>query len=698
MIRFIAVLCLAFTLGGCDRVRVVLMTAAEKVNLAFPLSAELTAAHSNLVTAAATDKNETQRIAEQFNQLLTVRAVTCTGTTKIGRFDTPSDIRQKLPDFECFKKQEAVLVEWVGLQRFAMTLRKPALRPLTVLPAKAIIPSAENSVTMAVARAANVAVVKSGSGKFTVVDLSGGKPINSFQAPGEAHRFAAVAPNGHMLAVPISNRSLTVFELESGSILWATDKYSDLVAWIPGIDAIILNETGGSKAILMDLRTGRVEPVLPSERNLNWALTMPGGPNQQLVGSQNSVSLVDFSRGVDGNVSMSVTKQWRLNGAGASSLTPMLMLNGKFLAFISNRDLGWLNLETGQQGLWAMSALNANGFIKLDESRILFSDSKRGSYTPTQKLLDVERQTVSTVQDISATEGYWLPFTPRSGLARSLNSAVVIHTTAQADNPMPLDQLLSEANLDAQLAKLQAQAAAATQSSASIYEPAEIAAANAASAAAGAALAAAEAAGRPKSDRQAYLDLLGRQVRAANVVNALRDGLPRDVVEQIRSGSRPQVTASVGGLAANAPAPVAFKPLLTDVPANAKVAMIGVYQAKPGVASTPGSTSHPVGGIRVNVESGSTPVVLVLASYEPVRWNVQNPSGRKIAAILLSGYLESSVMGLANVKVLKIGSNYAYKLGSPEYERLKTDVSRYISNTITSFQGRYEGQEFAVSD
>ena len=89
-------------------------------------------------------------------------------------------------------------------------------------------------------------------------------------------------------------------------------------------------------------------------------------------------------------------------------------------------------------------------------------------------------------------------------------------------------------------------------------------------------------------------------------------------------------------------------------------------------------------------------MVLALSSYEPVRWHIQNTSARKIATILLSGYHESSVIGADNVKLLKIGSNYAYKLDSPEYERLKKDISRYVSNPVASFQGSYQGQDFTV--
>jgi hypothetical protein len=692
LIRHATFFCLALALTGCDRFNAALMPAPDKINLAFPLTVELTVAKTSLLNALENNIEAKQGITDQLAQLMTVRALSCAGTTQIDRLDTPIQIKTKINDMECFKKQDAMLTEWVGLKRVAIALRQPALRPLAALAAKAIVPSADNSVTMAAAEAANIAVVKGNAGKFTVLDLSGGKPINSFQAPGEAYRFATVSPNGRLMAVPISNRSLTIYDLETASALWSTDKYSDLVAWMPELEALVLNEPSTSKVVLMDMRTGRAEPYLSAERNLTWALTMPGTKNQQLVGSQNTASLMDHQRNSDGSFTVSTTKQWRLNGSGgsgASSLKPLLLLNGKFLAFVSNRDLGWLNLETGQQGAWAMSAMGAHGFSKLNESSIIFFQNKRSSYSSAMKLLDVERMTVSTAKELSASEGYLLPFTPRSGFARAVNNAVVIYTAveAEAGAAQPLEQLLADAELEQQLAKLQAQAA---QSNLNNNDPATNAAASAAQAAADAAGAAANGS---TPARQALIDQLSKEVRARNVAAAIRDGLPRETVEQIRNGTLPRISGT--GASSGAPVSPPPQPLLTDVPSNAQVAIVGVYEARTNPPRAAGS--HTPGGIRVSVAPGSAPLVLVLTSYEPVRWHVQNTNGRKIAAILLSGYHESSVVGLDNAKVLKIGSNYAYKLDSPEYERLKKDVARYVASPVKSFQGGYEGQEFTVN-
>ena len=136
-------------------------------------------------------------------------------------------------------------------------------------------------------------------------------------------------------------------------------------------------------------------------------------------------------------------------------------------------------------------------------------------------------------------------------------------------------------------------------------------------------------------------------------------------------------------------------PTLTHVPANAYVDVIGVYEAKSGDDRR--VMVHSAGTVRVTVTPSSSPLVLVLTNYEPVHWLIENPTGRKISAVFLSGYYESSVRGAGDAQVLRIGSDYAYKLDSPGYRALKNNVARYVSNPVHSFQGSYSSQNFTVT-
>jgi hypothetical protein len=276
-----------------------------------------------------------------------------------------------------------------------------------------------------------------------------------------------------------------------------------------------------------------------------------------------------------------------------------------------------------------------------DENNIVYMQRARGNTPASLMMLDVANQAVSAISDADSDNGYPLTLAPRNGYAKQFNNTILVRNTFETRNPQTLETLLARADLDRQLAKLQNPPAAQTT------------VANGSSAAA---------------------------VEAA--IAAIRASA---VAQGIVLPSTPAV-------------PVANpRPLLGGIPSNAKVAAIGVYQARTaGARATQPNGERPAGVVRVNVAPGSTPLVLVLSSYEPVRWLVDNSNGRTISAVLLSGYYPSSVIGTLQADVLKIGDSYAYQMASPEYERLKTSVSRYVANPITSFQGSYEGQDFQV--
>lgn len=147
--------------------------------------------------------------------------------------------------------------------------------------------------------------------------------------------------------------------------------------------------------------------------------------------------------------------------------------------------------------------------------------------------------------------------------------------------------------------------------------------------------------------------------------------------------------SSVGGATVTMPG-------LNGVPPNAQVHIVGVYEGKGGIAQPSGSQVKR--DVRVAVRQGSAPIVLVLASYEPVNWVVEN-AGTRISAVLLSGYHPSSVTGAGGASVLRIGSAYAYSRNSRNYETLRNNVLQYTGpREIRTFQGEYSGVSFSVGE
>ena len=123
---------------------------------------------------------------------------------------------------------------------------------------------------------------------------------------------------------------------------------------------------------------------------------------------------------------------------------------------------------------------------------------------------------------------------------------------------------------------------------------------------------------------------------------------------------------------------------------DATVQAVGVYQGK----KAGDSKSKPF--IQVRVRPSSKPIVLVLSSYQAVRWVLIPERGARIGVVLISGYESSDVIGAGQARTIKFGSNYAYERNSSEYARLDEKVQKFLGRRIGTFQGLYEGENFSV--
>ena len=655
MIRLACLLALSMALTGCNQLRAVLLSQTEKVNLAFPVAEDLVTAHNSFFSSLEEGSSKSV-LAGQYAALLKIRGLTCSGTASIGLFDTTAVIKAKISDTACFKEQDAKLAEWIGIQRFVAALQKPALVPLSPLQSRAVIAIPESISSMVVARSANVIVLRASKPKFMVMQVPGGKIINSFDAPAEAYRPPALSPNGRVLAMPIGSSALWLVDTETGVTLWKTTKFSDVTAWLPEVAATVLSGTGNSVPMLLDHIKASIEAYPVTVQRPTWSVPLAAASARYALGTGRNIAVVDHSRSVEGAITVTPVKQLTLTGQGVSSSGPVLMGNGKKLVFVSVRDLGWIDIETGAQGVWNTSFLGStlnNGPAKVSETAIYLDVNLPG--TPTaSRLFDIEKETLSGVQGGDSNEGLLLSLAPRQGYLRRGSAALVIGNDVVAEGePQLLEKIVSDAQLAQQLAKLNAetqQQQLLQQMQQQVQNP--------------------YLASMSAADRERYMDHLLRQSRGSGSVTGATE-----------------IGAAYRGSAPGA------KPLLTDVSPDAKVSFIGVYEAS---STTPMPSGARIGGIRVNVMPGSTPLVLVLTSYEPVRWTI-NSGNRKISAILLSGNEQSSVISPGGAQIVKIGSSYAYKMDGPGYASVKQAVARYVSNPVQAFQGGYKGQDFSVN-
>lgn len=593
--RICAALPLLAALGGCDLYRTATTSVPDKVNEAFPLREDLVTARNSLVASLAGDAPAQQATADEVARMMTVRALSCSGGVSIGRFDAVAEVKRKIGSAECFREQDAKLADWLGMRRVGVAMRLPPLAAPAALPARFAVAQGDFAADLFIAASANVLAVQGTRGQYTVLELPSGRKMASLDAPGTSPHASSLSPNGRVLAVASGHGGVKFHDAEAGHLLWSSEKYGQVVAWLPQAEATLMSEKGAP--VLVDHRKASVASVPVAVSNVRWSLPLAGAAPRVLIGGGPAVAMLGYERASDGQVKLEPLRQWRLNGPGVTSGRPFLMEGGRRMLYVAASDLGWLEVESGQQGTWAMQPIHARGYAKLSETQVYMEASLGGEGRGVPHIFDLAQGTIVPAEP-DPQEGFLISLAPRPGYARRGQAPAITLATAAtpAGQAQPLDKVLAEAGLARELAKLQAaqQAASAT--------------------------------------------------------------------------------------------------MLSHVPPDARVAVIGVYESASGTHGH--GQPRRAGTVRVTVAPGRGPLVLALASYEPVNWVIQD-GGRPISAILLSSYYPSQVTG-TRAQVHRIGSQYAYKPDSPEFELLRKEIARYVAAPVQNFQGAYSGKEFSV--
>lgn len=132
---------------------------------------------------------------------------------------------------------------------------------------------------------------------------------------------------------------------------------------------------------------------------------------------------------------------------------------------------------------------------------------------------------------------------------------------------------------------------------------------------------------------------------------------------------------------------------LSDLARTAQIEAVSVYEA---VAMGAPAMNHAAGPVFVVVRPTLRPIVLVLSSHRTVEWRLDVLPGAALAAVLLSGYGESTVGGAGNAVIESIGGFYAFKRGSAEFRHLEQEILRCTGRTIENFQSVYAGNTFEI--
>ena len=615
-------LSLCVVLPGCARIQEAALRVTGKVNAAFPVPADVQAAHDRLQALLASDAKASETFAAETDSRMTVRALDCAKGLSIGRLDSVASVRGLPVDRSCLQERDRALLQFYGIRTIGVLLASPPLRarkavgPMSKLPRGRL--TSINYGT--VARDANVAVLRDIKNDAVVVAIPGGRPIATLPRALVSQPDNDLSPNGRVIAVRPTGQTTTFYEVESGVRLWEAPDDLRVLAWLPGLASFVYAARDGI-VMIADGLTGTVSehPVAP--RNSNYGADVPGAHERVLIGVAHQLNLIEHRRTAQGITATDVA-QFRIDsGHGITSGRPVPMRSGKLVVFKSVRDIGWIDLERGTSGVWETSALRTLNFAKLDETHLLITSVEQDRLTTRTWSFDIVEETLAPV-DTGGHRGLIVDIGDRVGFMLRGEDAWFGDEVA-AGEPIPLRQLTRNFELDVQLAFGRAQ-------------------------------------GLPEG--------------------AL---VPPPGAERWPAAPAPTVE------------PRAVLPGLGDVPRDAEVHIVGIYQGEGGAAAA-GSAGHPVRNVRVRTRASSRPIVLVLTSYEPVNWVVTD-SGARIAAVLLGGYHASSVTGVGNANVVRIGRAYAYEANTDQFVRLRTTVAQYAGGReVRSFQGAYTGAEFTV--
>ena len=128
----------------------------------------------------------------------------------------------------------------------------------------------------------------------------------------------------------------------------------------------------------------------------------------------------------------------------------------------------------------------------------------------------------------------------------------------------------------------------------------------------------------------------------------------------------------------------------------ADLQVVSIYSAGPGNNGAP---------VDVEVRPTSKPVVLALASYGSVLWNVKLAQGARVAAAIVGGYYEQEIQGLpagtpvayrAYFPSRNAAHFWGFDWNSEECRSMVEELVRMTGRPVATFQGEYTGRSFVV--
>lgn len=458
-LKMVVVLLVGLVLCACSRIQEAAMPATEKINEAYPVVAEVKLSRERLTSLLAGDAKAQKELGTTIDAQMTLRALSCAKGQSIGRLDSVASVRQLHLDPVCFQQQDQELMTLFGIRTIGVMLAKAALRPRQAIGAEKLLPvdKTEGVSQVVVANEANVAVLVDNKSKGTVVQLPGGEVIAKLSGLGSTGgQGLRLSPNGRVVVRQAEGYASTFLDAETGQPIWSTSdtELGRFLAWLPGVGSWLLSDRQGGVSLADGVR-GVVAPQPISVKNTSYAVTIPGSKPRLLMGSSNSLVLVEHAREDKGVATVEVAHFTLSADTAITSSAPVSMMGGRMVVYTSGRDMAWLDLDSGKTGSWRITPFFLNSFAKLDEQHVLMDSFAMLGRKSSAWLMDVSKQTVAPVGD-GMDKGLLMPFGAREGYFRRGSDTLLGDKVDAVGAAQDLSALVGEYDLQLQMAKVEA--------------------------------------------------------------------------------------------------------------------------------------------------------------------------------------------------------------------------------------------------
>jgi hypothetical protein len=454
-----------------------------------------------------------------------------------------------------------------------------------------------------------------------------------YQEPKTSSQIGQLSENGRLFTLKADAR-IKVRDAESGAVLLELPGVTTF-HWLDASSALYTKSDGSGKPTIVDFTSGRDGEAKGLQAAITNVSKVQGHQNQFIVGSYRSVSKVELVRtGID--LDLKLINEKPINGGSWATNTSGLNADGK-LFFDSNPNLSLLNLETLEQEVILFEPFRLQTAVATpDPNQILLTGFGSGS-GPATYLYSLTDKSMSKVDKTKLLSERLLYISFLKKQAVIADSKIAILDNLPLEPAVELTKFIGVALEQANLRKMEQ----------------------------------------------------ARQIEMEQALMSSQSSLQQ-------SGRAPAAgtysAPSFDSAYRNPAAPMATAPgILAKLAKNAQIEAIGVYQ---GTSSNRGGNR--AGDVEVRVRKSAKPIVLVLSSYEPIRWRIVVESGAQLNGVLVSGYYQSQVLGAGSARVLMSGNQYAYKEGTVEFMALNRNVMQQLGKPIYAFQGKYEGSSFKV--